>query len=182
MRRSSWDAAVLVTKLSADLLLKYYLYQHFAYATLWLYIVPYFVTTVALMFGNFSQHIFVDPEKFTENRHLTYNCIGKGSLNDRIFNDGYHVVHHENGKLHWTKMASQFGDNWEEYEKDGTLCFKGIDFFGVGILVMTGQLEKLARDHYVGTDPDIVATFKRKLLPITKSVPQFEVNTGKKTQ
>jgi hypothetical protein len=70
-------------------------------------------------------------------------------------------------------MASHFGDNWEEYDKAGALCFKGLDFFGVGILVMTGQLEKLAKDHYVGTDPNVVETFKRRLQPITSSKPQF---------
>jgi len=64
------------------------------------------MTTGALMFGNWSQHMFVDPEKFEENTHLTYNCIGKGSLNDRVFNDGYHILHHENGKTHWTKLAA----------------------------------------------------------------------------
>jgi fatty acid desaturase len=173
MRRSAWDAFVLTGKLSADLALKYYLYQIYPYATTWLYIVPYMTTTIALMFGNFSQHIFVDPEKFTENTHLTYNCIGPGSLNEKIFNDGYHIVHHENGKMPWYKQASHFGDNWEEYDKAGALCFKGIDFIGVGVLVLTGQLDKLAQDHYVGTDPDVVETMKRRLRPITASVPQF---------
>jgi len=138
MRRSAWDAFVLVAKLVSDIVLKYVLYQYYPNATLWLLIVPYWMTTGALMFGNFSQHIFVDPEKFESNMHLTYNCIGKGSLNDRIFNDGYHILHHENGKLAWNKLPETFGENWREYDDAGAFCFKGLDFFGVGVLVMTG--------------------------------------------
>jgi hypothetical protein len=48
----------------------------------------------------------------------------------------------------------------------------GVDFFMVGFLVMTGQLEKLAK-HYVGTDENVVATMKRRLQPVKVSRPTF---------
>jgi fatty acid desaturase len=166
MRRSFADAVVLVLKLVSNWTFAYFAYGVYPHATLWLIIMPYILASFALMFGNFSQHLFIDQEKFDDNMLLSFNCIGEYSNNHKIFNDGYHIVHHVNSKMHWSKMASEFGDNWQEYDKQGALCFKGIDFFGVGILVMTGQLEKLARDHYVGTDENVVETMKARLKPI----------------
>lgn len=99
--------------------------------------------------------------------------MGKGSNNDKVFNDGYHIVHHENGKLHWTKMADQLGDNWQDYDKAGALLFKNCDFFMIGFFVMTGNLQKIARDYYVGTDENIIETMKHRLKPITTSKPTF---------
>jgi fatty acid desaturase len=173
MRRSFSDAFSLVAKLVAHWTITWYAYGISPHATLWLLIIPYFLLTLALMYGNFCQHIFVDPDDFDDNMHLTYNCIGEGSNNDLIFNDGYHLCHHVNSKLPWHKMPAEFGNNWQEYDKQGALCFKGIDNFWVGFLVFTGQLEKLARDHYVGTDENVVATMKHRLKPIKVSRPTF---------
>lgn len=117
MRRSLKDAVELVVKLVAHWALAWFAYQIFPYQTMWLFIIPYIVTTGLLMFGNFSQHIFVDPERFDDNYLLTFNVIGKGSLNEKIFNDGYHIVHHANSKLSWDKMADEFAENWREYDK-----------------------------------------------------------------
>jgi fatty acid desaturase len=117
MRRSFKDAVYLVGKLLAHWILVYYGYGIFPHATLWLLIMPYIATTGLLMFGNFSQHIFVDPERFDDNFLLTFNCIGENSNNHKIFNDGYHIVHHANSKLAWNEMADDFAENWQEYDK-----------------------------------------------------------------
>jgi hypothetical protein len=112
MRRSFADAAVLSGKVLAHFVGTYYAYQYFPHATLWVIIMPFILSTGALMFGNFSQHIFVDAKDFDNNMLLTYNCIGEHSNNRNYFNDGYHIVHHANSKLHWTDTAKEFGDNW----------------------------------------------------------------------
>lgn len=50
-------------------------------ATFWCFMVPMPLTSLALMFGNWSQHIFIDPKvakrRSSEscNYGLTYNCI-----------------------------------------------------------------------------------------------------------
>ena len=42
-------------------------------ATLWVLLVPFFVSTFALMFGNWSQHVFVDPD---QPRNSYRRCVG----------------------------------------------------------------------------------------------------------
>jgi hypothetical protein len=67
--------------------------------------------------------MFVNPDCPDSNYNLAYNCIGEGSNNDKIFNDGYHIVHHEHSKLHWTEMADEFGNNWKEHMEKGAIVF-----------------------------------------------------------
>jgi len=119
------------------------------WATLWVFIVPYFVCFLALSFGNWSQHMFVDPTRPESNYALTYNCIDH-FVNQRTFNDGYHVIHHYNARLHWSEMPKHFHSEavQKRHLEEGALTFRDIHFFDVGILVMTGRLHKLA-EHYV---------------------------------
>jgi len=117
------------------------------WATFWVFMVPVFVTFLAMSFGNWSQHIFVDATQPESNYHLAYNCVDT-FVNQRTFNDGYHVIHHYNARLHWSEMPEHFHNNVEKHHQEGSLTFRDIHFFDVGILVMTGRLDKLA-EHYV---------------------------------
>merc|ERR1719235_135755 len=102
----------------------------------------------AMAFGNFSQHIFVDPDSPLSNYTLTYNCIDCPG-NQTTFNDGYHIIHHLNGRMHWAEMPSYFHANLEKIEVQDSITFRGIHFFDVGILVMTKQLRKLVEKYSV---------------------------------
>lgn len=117
-----------------------------ATATLWVLVLPFAVSSLALSFGNWygnsvqeegvylsmralcrschphprSQHIFIDPSAPRSDYHLTYNCVGCQD-NQRTFNDGYHVVHHVNSKIHWADMPAQFEATLERLAaNDGT--------------------------------------------------------------
>uniref|UniRef100_A0A7S3X0U9 Fatty acid desaturase domain-containing protein n=1 Tax=Strombidinopsis acuminata TaxID=141414 RepID=A0A7S3X0U9_9SPIT len=120
-------------------------------ATVWCFVVPHIVAMTAMAFGNWSQHIFVNPKDAQSNYALTYNCIDT-KVNQTTFNDGYHIVHHANARLHWTEMPQYFYDNKEKHIAGGALTFRGVHFFDVGILVMTKRLDKLAK-HYVHLGP-----------------------------
>jgi len=139
-------------------------------ATVWVFIVPVFITQFLLAFGNYSQHIFVDPDRPRDNYTLAYNCINNLD-NQYSFNDGYHITHHLNARLHWSLMPQRFLDNIEAYKKGDALVFEGISFFEVGILVFTGHLKKLA-SYYVQlndkkrTEDEIIALFERRFTPI----------------
>lgn len=119
------------------------------WATFWTLLIPVVICFLAMSFGNWSQHIFVDPAKPESNYHLTYNCIDSW-VNQRTFNDGYHVIHHYNARMHWSEMPEHFHSETAQAKhlEEGALTFRGIHFFDVGILVMTGRLDKLAK-HYV---------------------------------
>ena len=54
------------------------LYRFHPTATTWALVVPFFVSTFALMFGNWSQHIFVDPDDPHNAYKATYNCLACG--------------------------------------------------------------------------------------------------------
>mmetsp|Transcript_4617 Transcript_4617/g.16796 ORF Transcript_4617/g.16796 Transcript_4617/m.16796 type:complete len:84 (-) Transcript_4617:416-667(-) len=58
------------------------------------------------VFGNWSQHIFVDPKKPDCNYHLTYNIINT-PLNQKTFNDGYHLEHHVQSRRHWSEVRAR---------------------------------------------------------------------------
>mmetsp|Transcript_57079 Transcript_57079/g.113481 ORF Transcript_57079/g.113481 Transcript_57079/m.113481 type:complete len:389 (-) Transcript_57079:144-1310(-) len=120
-------------------------------ATLWVLIVPHFFSLTAMAFGNWSQHCFVDPQNRHSNYALTYNCIDTPG-NQTTFNDGYHIVHHVNPRLHWSEIPEYFHKNKNKHLEGGAIVFRGLHFFDVGFLVMSKNLEKLAR-HYVHLGP-----------------------------
>jgi fatty acid desaturase len=124
-------------------------------ATMWVFVIPYCLVMSAFAFGNWSQHIFVNPDDKDNNFALTYNCIDVAA-NQTSFNDGYHVVHHLKAGLHWTEMPKYFHDTREVHYKAGALTFRGVHFNDVGALVMTGQMRKLAK-YYVHLGPEDTA-------------------------
>lgn len=141
-------------------------------ATLWVFIVPYIVSSLALMFGNWSQHVFIDPTRPRANHGLTYNCVGC-SDNRKSFNDGYHIVHHNNSQVHWADLPSKFVATLEEHGREDALVFVGIGFFDVGAAVM-GQkwgylvrhLAKYTKKFAAMSDEQLAQELQRRLKPI----------------
>ncbi|KAG8460941.1 hypothetical protein KFE25_010692 [Diacronema lutheri] len=139
-------------------------------AALWTLLVPFVKSSVTLMFGNWSQHIFVEPSRPTDDYVSTYNCLAV--LDNRFtFNDGYHIIHHVNARKHWSEMPAAFVDSLAQHEAHGALCFEGLFFFEIGFLVMSGQWRKLARHVVQLTDEplseaQLVALLKRRVQKI----------------
>jgi fatty acid desaturase len=150
-----------------------YLYCYVApIATFWVLILPYIVSSFALMFGNWSQHVFVDPRKPHCNYKLTYNCVGTPE-NQKSFNDGYHIVHHKTSGLHWSALPSRFIDTLEEHAENDAIVFTKIGFFDVGAAVFAGKwnflVEHFARysKKFAGmSDAEVVEELKRRLRPV----------------
>jgi len=115
-----------------------------ATAAAYILIVPFCMASFFLMLGNFSQHLFVDGGDHKNNYKLTYNLIGS-RLNQVTFNDGYHIVHHENSRVHWSEMPARFIANIEKYEKQDALLFNGLTYEDVSIMVWTGKYSQLAK-------------------------------------
>jgi len=140
-------------------------------ATTWVWIAPFCLTACILMFGNWSQHIFVDPDDPRSNHKLTYNIINHPD-NQRSFNDGFHVLHHLNSQTHWTDFPEKFMATLEDQAAKDTILFENIGFLEVGIAVLTGNLGTLA-DKYVQmpgaprrTREEVIAMFKHRLQPV----------------
>ncbi|KAK9820238.1 hypothetical protein WJX72_007814 [[Myrmecia] bisecta] len=105
-------------------------------ATIWALLVPHVVTSFALMIGNWSQHIFIDGRWPGSPYHFTYTCVNCPD-NQRSFNDGYHVVHHLNSKLHWSELPLRFIATIDQHACENALVFENIGFFDIGVAVFT---------------------------------------------
>ncbi len=139
-------------------------------ATFFVFILPLFVISFAMMQGNWKQHIFVDPEDPTNNYKSTFTCINTPT-NSRNFNDGYHIEHHKNPSVAWYRLPEYFQSNLQEYVENDAFIFTGIGSMEVGSLVLNGQLDTLA-DYYLNvgqkqrTKTELVTEFKRRLICI----------------
>lgn len=130
--------------MEASYMLAVCLLWHFnSVATLWVFVVPYLLSSLALMFGNWSQHIFLRGDLLHSPYGITYNCIANKD-NQYSFNDGYHIQHHMNSQLHWSELPERFLSTVAEHGRHEALVFQDIGVFDVGMMVFTGRLEKLA--------------------------------------
>jgi len=135
--------------------------------------VSFAIGPIALMLGNYSQHIFVDPASPESNYSLACNHIA-APFNMTTFNDGYHITHHVTSITHWSEMPIHFVKNLDKYEAGGAIIFKEICFDDIFFMVITGEwgLRRLAKKYYVHltpehkTESEIVAMFRERLKPI----------------
>lgn len=130
------------------------------------------VGPLALMFGNYCQHIFVDPDDPTKNYGLACNHLNH-PFNMCTFNDGYHITHHVSSVTHWSEMPLHFIKNLDKYEQGGAILFDGINFMDLGIHVMNGEkgLRFLASKivqlkEQPLSEAELIAMMKRRLQPI----------------
>ena len=87
--------------------------------------------------GNFAQHMFIDPKRRFDNFGLAFNFVNHWG-NQRTFNDGYHIIHHMNSLLHWSKIPQWFEDHIELFAIRESIVFNGVDTMEVrkrGLLV-----------------------------------------------
>jgi fatty acid desaturase len=166
-------AVIHTTAISAWFFIFSLLWKINPVGTWWVLGFPAVLMTILLSFGNWSQHIFVDPDRPTKNHALTYNCMNHFD-NQRLFNDGYHVQHHINGPLHWSKLPEYFMSNLDSFALNDGILFQGVHFFDVGVMVMFGQWDKLC-SHYVYVDggkdyskEELIKMFKHRLNPVQK--------------
>ena len=124
------------------------------------------------MFGNWSQHIFVDPSKPHCNYRLTYNCVGTPE-NQKSFNDGYHILHHKTSGLHWSDLPAKFLDSLDEHAANYALVFLNIGFFDVGAAVfmkkwdfLVKHLARYSEKFAEMSDQQVIEELQRRLQPI----------------
>lgn len=159
----------------------YALYNKFAAATTWTFLLPFVVSSFLLTFGNWCQHIFVDPARPGSPYGITYNLINT-EMNQLTFNDGYHLMHHLNPLVHWTKLPEYFRTHYDNLIQHQGLTFDKLDYIWVGIFAMTNNYRKLA-DYYVPLDKnekvdrDAIA---KRLKSMVEPVTNYELKPSKK--
>lgn len=165
------------------LYLTYLSVVYIPWAGTWLIAMPLIISSFLLMFGNWSQHMFIDPERPWNNFALSYTCMNSPSQ-QRSYNDGYHINHHIAPLCHWADLPADFERCAKRFEEEDAFCFSGIDNFSIGINVFIGRLDKLTehminpctgRPWKVDTNGNIdrtacIVELKRRLKPVSNFI------------
>jgi fatty acid desaturase len=142
-------------------------------ATLVVFITPYLVARWLMMCGNWAQHAFVDQVEPNNDYKSSITCLNT-RYNQRCFNDGYHIGHHEKANRHWTEMPDDFESKLDKYRDEGAIIFDGIDYFQIWALLMLKRYGTLAK-HFVDLEDtprsrdEIIELLKSRTFPVARS-------------
>jgi fatty acid desaturase len=147
-------------------------------ATVVVFIIPFVISRIVMMVGNWVQHAFVsaaDPGNEFKNSITCLNI----KFNHRCWNDGYHASHHIKSTMHWTEHPAFFREHQQEFAKNNAVVFDGIDYGTVFLWLMRKRYDLLA-NHFVNlgnrfsSDEEVIELLKRRTLkiPATRTVLQ----------
>ncbi len=71
-------------------------------ATLVVFILPFVISRIIMMVGNWAQHAFIDAGDPSNHYKNSITCINT-KYNHKCWNDGYHISHHVKPNMHWTE-------------------------------------------------------------------------------
>lgn len=112
-------------------------------ATVMVFIVPFILSRLIMMMGNWAQHSFVDAEDPGNHYKNSITCINT-KYNKKCWNDGYHISHHIRPAMHWTEHPAHLRNNLQDYVQNKALIFEGVEFLYVWKNLMAGNYSKLA--------------------------------------
>jgi fatty acid desaturase len=147
-------------------------------ATLVVFILPFVISRIIMMLGNFAQHAFVDANDPGNDYRNSITCINT-SYNHKCWNDGYHISHHEKPAMHWTEHPVYFQQTIDKYKANEAIVFDGIHFLHVFFYLMRKRYDLLAKnyvnlDNRFSNDEEVVAFLKSR----TKSIPIYNIQTA----
>ena len=114
-------------------------------ATLVVFWIPFLLSRLVMMLGNWAQHAFVDFEDPGNCYKNSITCINT-NYNHKCWNDGYHISHHIKPSMHWTLHPNHFLTNQEAYAQNGALVFSDIHFLHIWWYLMTKNYQKMAEN------------------------------------
>ena len=119
-------------------------------ATIMVFVIPFIISRIIMMLGNWAQHAFVDYDDPNNCYKNSITCINT-NYNHKAWNDGYHISHHIKPTLHWTLHPNHLTENLQEYIDNEALVFDNIHFLHVWWYLMTKNYDKLL-DNLVNID------------------------------
>ncbi|MFB6455442.1 fatty acid desaturase family protein [Chitinophaga sp. Hz27] len=140
-------------------------------ATFVVFILPFIISRIIMMVGNWAQHAFISAEDPDNAYKNSITCINT-KYNHKCWNDGYHISHHDKPNMHWTDHPVYFKKTLDQYITNEAIVFDGIHFLHVWLWLMRKRYDLLAR-HFVNignkfnTDEEIAAFLKGRTGRIT---------------
>lgn len=133
-------------------------------ATLVVFIIPFVISRIIMMVGNWAQHAFIDASDPGNSYKNSITCINT-KYNHKCWNDGYHISHHVRPSMHWTEHPHFFRETLSEYIANDAIVFDGIHFLHVWLYLMAKRYDLLARcfvniGNRFSTDEEIIAFLK----------------------
>lgn len=143
------------------------------WATFHVFILPFMISRLIMMLGNWTQHAFVSAEDPGNPFQNSITCINT-KYNHKCWNDGYHISHHLKPGMHWTDHPHEFMRDLDRYATDEAIVFQGIGFLEVFFLLMAKRYDKLASyavniNNYWKNEEDFIALMKKRTLPIQRN-------------
>ncbi|CAL1521641.1 fatty acid desaturase [Chitinophaga sp. MM2321] len=135
-------------------------------ATLVVFILPYAISRVIMMVGNWAQHAFISATEPDNPYKNSITCINT-KYNHKCWNDGYHISHHVKPNMHWTEHPVFFRETLAEYISNDAIVFDGIHFLHVWAYLMGKRYDLLAK-HFVNigdrfqTDAEVISFLKQR--------------------
>lgn len=141
-------------------------------ATLVVFILPFVISRLIMMLGNWTQHAFVCGEDPGNPFKNSITCINV-KYNHKCWNDGYHITHHLKPGMHWTEHPKEFKANLERYAEEKAIVFQGIGFLGVFFYLMRGRYDVLASkavniNQAFANDEELIALMKERTRAINR--------------
>lgn len=147
---------------------------------LWIFFLPAVTSPVLLAWGNWCQHIFIDQTQPSSPYSITYNVISS-KMNQRTFNDGYHICHHLSPACHWYDLPLLFESKLQEHIDNRSLIFINSSFLHVGYCVMTQNYDELDNHFIFLADTNLTKKEREELLR-ERLRPVFRWKNGTKVQ
>jgi len=141
-------------------------------ATLVVFILPFLISRVIMMLGNWAQHAFICAEEPGNPYKNSITCINT-RYNHKCWNDGYHIAHHLKPSMHWTEYPVFFRKTLDAYATNNAIVFDGIHYLHVFAYLMLKRYDLLAK-HFVNignrfsSDEQVICFLKER----TRKLPE----------
>lgn len=121
---------------------------------------PFFEAVIFFSGISYLWHCWVDPAD-PYNPYVTSVTILKG--HDNIWNEDYHVIHHDVPNLHWSEAPKHYEENKHIYAQNKATIFEDTEEGAMLFWMLSGNWDQLAA-HFVDLDGKMTLAEKRALL------------------
>ena len=142
-------------------------------AALMVFIIPFVISRLIAMLGNWTQHAFVDPDMPDNPFRNSITCINV-KYNHKCWNDGYHTSHHKRPHMHWTDQPEHFKKSVQEFANNGAIVFDGLDYLAIFFCLMRRDFDKLA-DGLVNLNQQQYSSREMAIAELKKRVQKIDV-------